>query len=321
MSIERTEASPTDVTPGDVQPGDVKPGDVKPAGERTGRGLDAAPGYRPGRTLSVWTEMVRQAARRRTQWSLAFMVLLPLIILAAFQLNTDDDDRERNSGFGQLVELATSGGSNFALFCLFVSAGFLLVVVVALFCGDTTAREASWGSLRYLLAIPVPRSRLLGVKLVVALMYSALAIVLLVGTALLAGTLRYGWHPLQAPIGGELSAGQGLLRLLAVVGYIAIGLLVVGSLAFLLSVSTDAPLGAVGGAVLLQIMSNILDQITALGDLRNLLPTHFSTAWLGLLSNPVQTDDLVRGCVSALAYATIFLALAWWRFLRKDVVS
>ena len=68
------------------------------------------------------------------------------------------------------------------------------------------------------------------------------------------------------------------------------------ALAFLLSVSTDAPLGAVGGAVLLQILSSILDQITALGTIRNFLPTHYGDAWLGLLSTPVQTDDIVKGC-------------------------
>ena len=41
----------------------------------------------------------------------------------------------------------------------------------------------------------------------------------------------------------------------------------------------------------------------------------------GLLSTPVQTDDVVRGMVSAVAYSSVLLALAWWRFLRKDVVS
>jgi len=111
------------------------------------------------------------------------------------------------------------------------------------------------------------------------------------------------------------------VRLLEIVGYLCVSLLVVASLAFLLSVLTDAPLGAVGGAVLLQILSNILDQITALGDLRNMLPTHYSDAWLGLLSTPMQTDDLVKGCIAALTYATVFFTLAWWRFLRKDVVS
>ena len=92
-------------------------------------------------------------------------------------------------------------------------------------------------------------------------------------------------------------------------------------LAFLLSVSTDAPLGAVGGAVLLQILSSILDQITALGSIRDYLPTHYAEAWLGLLSTPIQTDDMVQGTIASLVYATIFFALAWWRFIRKDVVS
>jgi ABC-2 type transport system permease protein len=98
-------------------------------------------------------------------------------------------------------------------------------------------------------------------------------------------------------------------------------LLVVAGLAFLLSVTTDAALGAVGGAVLLWILSGILDQIEALGTLRNLLPTHYSEAWIGLLSTPMQTDDLVKGAISAVAYATIFWGLAFWRFTRKDITS
>ena len=60
-----------------------------------------------------------------------------------------------------LVAVATQGGLNFAAFSVFVSAGFLMVVAVALFCGDTVATEASWSSLRYLLAAPVPRVSLL----------------------------------------------------------------------------------------------------------------------------------------------------------------
>jgi ABC-2 type transport system permease protein len=159
------------------------------------------------------------------------------------------------------------------------------------------------------------------VKLVVALGYSLLALLTLAGTALLAGTLRYGWGPLGSTIAAEIPAGEGTLRLLAILGYLSVVLLAVAGLAFLLSVLTDAALGAVGGAVLLWIMSSILDQITALGALRNLLPTHFSNAWLGLLSTPPQTDDLVKGAISAIAYATLFWSLAFWRFTRKDVVS
>ena len=294
----------------------VEPG----TGDSGGTPSGAAAGYRPFATLPFGAEFRRQASRRRTQLALGFLVLLPLIILIAFQFGSDDDDNGRGE-FGSLVEFATSGGLNFTLFTLFVSASFLLVVVVALFCGDTVASEASWGSLRYLLAVPVPRARLLAVKLLVALTYSGMALLLLAGTALLLGTVRYGWEPLRSTVAAELEPGEGLLRLLAVLGYLAVVLLVVAGLAVLLSVSTDAALGAVGGAVLLWILSSILDQITALGVLRTFLPTHYSTAWLGLLSTPIQTDDVVRGTISAVSYATLFWGLAFWRFTRKDVVS
>jgi len=281
----------------------------------------SATGYRPTRTLTFRTELRRQASRRRTQLTLGFMVVLPLIILLAFEFGGDSNNRSGRSQFAALADIATAGGLNFALFTLLVSAGFLLIVVVALFCGDTVASEASWGSLRYLLAVPVPRARLLGSKLLVSLFSCAVALVLLTGTALAAGTLRYGWHPLRTTVAGDVPAGTALLRLAGIVGYLAVSLLVVASLAFLLSVSTDAPLGAVGGAVLLQILSSILDQITALGNLRLVLPTHYANAWLGLLSSPVQTDDIVKGIISALVYSGLFFGLAWFRFLRKDVVS
>jgi ABC-2 type transport system permease protein len=282
----------------------------------------AAAGYRPGRTHTVLSEWRRQWRRRRTQGALAFMVLLPLILLLAFEIGGNDSgDRNGRGQFSQLVDVATAGGLNFALFTLFVSSSFLLVVVVALFCGDTVASEASWGSLRYLLAIPVPRARLLGVKLTVALAYCVLAMLTLVGTALLVGTLRYGWHPLQSGLAADIAPGPAVLRLLSVTGYLFLSLLVVAGLAFLLSTLTDAPLGAVGGAVLLFIVSSILDQITALGGIRNYLPTHYAQAYLGLLTTPVQVDDAVKGAISALVYAGIFWSAAWFRFLRKDITS
>jgi ABC-2 type transport system permease protein len=281
----------------------------------------AARGYRPHATLTFLTEARRQLTRRRTQVALGFMVLLPLIILAAFEFGGTPGDNRDQGQFDTIARVGTSGGLNFALFTLLVSSSFLLIVIVALFCGDTVSSDATWGSLRYLLAAPVPRARLLGSKLLVALATSGTALLLLTGTALAAGTLRYGWHPLRSTIAGDLPTGTGLVRLLAILGYIAVSLVVVAGLAFLLSVWIDPPLGAVGGAVLLQILSSILDQITALGSLRNLLPTHYSQAWLGLLSNPAQTDDLVKGGISAVIYGTLFFGLAWWRFLRKDVVS
>ena len=96
-------------------------------------------------------------------------------------------------------------------------------------------------------------------------------------TALLVGTLAYGTGDLVSPTGESLAFGAGAGRVLLGALYVAVHLSWVAGLALLLSVSTDAPLGAVGGAVMASIVSQILDQITALEDLRNYLPTHYGT--------------------------------------------
>ena len=131
--------------------------------------------YMPGRTLPVRVELVRQLRRRRTQIVFGLIVALPVILWIAFTLAPAGPPSNSVS----LVDLAKSGGANFAVFALFASASFLLVVVVALFFGDTVAAEASWSSLRYLLAAPVPRSRLVRQKAIVAAILSAAAVLLL----------------------------------------------------------------------------------------------------------------------------------------------
>jgi ABC-2 type transport system permease protein len=277
----------------------------------------AADGYAPRRTLGLRVEVRRQLARRRTQITLGFLVLLPFLLVAAFKLGGDDDRR----GAPGLVDVATAGASNFTLFTLFVATGFLLVVVFALFAGDTVASEASWSSLRYLLAAPVPRSHLLRQKLVVAIGYSWFALALLPAVAYLAGGLFFGWGPVRTPLGTALGTGEALVRLLVILGYLAVTLLFVTALAFLLGVWTDAPLGAVGGAVLLVIVSNILDAVTALGDLREFLPTHYAYAWTGALGPEISWEPMARGALWSLTYTVVLLAAAWWHFERKDIVS
>gem|GEM_PF-29939 len=283
-------------------------------GLATGRPATA---YRPDRTLPLRVEIVRQLRRRRTQVTFALVAFLPVILWAAFELADDGPP----SGSLNLVDLAKGSAGNFAVFALFASASFLLVVVVALFFGDTVAAEASWSSLRYLLAAPIPRARLVRQKAIVAGLLSLAALLLLPVVALGVGSLAYGTGNLVSPTGESLGYLDGVGRVLLGAVYIAVHLTWVAGLALLLSVSTDAPLGAVGGAVMASIVSQILDQITALGGLRDYLPTRYGTAWAGLLAQDVDWGAITRGAFSAITYATVFGALAIVRFNRKDITS
>ncbi len=286
-------------------------------------------GFRPDRTLRLRVEFTRQVRRRRTQLAALVLLVLPVLIALAFKVSSGSDSSGGGSGGGApgraggpaLVNLATTGATNFALFTEFAAVGFLLVVIVALFCGDTVASEASWASLRYLLAIPVPRARLLRQKLIVALSLSFGANLLLPAWSFLVGGFFFGWAPGQSPLGGTFSTGAALQRLLIIICYTSIQSLLVAALAFLLSVLTDAPLGAVGGATMMVVVSNILDSITSLDPYRRFLPTHFQYSWLDALGQSVVWDDMTRGTGVVLVYSAVFFALAWWRFQEKDILS
>jgi ABC-2 type transport system permease protein len=278
----------------------------------------AAPGYRPRATLPLRVEAVRQLRRRRTLATFVLLLALPWLLVLAFKVRGASTPSDGLT----VISLGNAGGLNFTAFTLFVSASFLLEVAVALFCGDTVASEANWASLRYLLAAPVPRARLLRQKLIVALGFAALSVVVLPLMAFVAGTIAFGWHGLRLPgNGAEIPVGTGLERMAIVVGYALIAQLIVAALAFLLSVVTDSPLGAVGGAVGLVIVSTILDSVTALGGWRDFLPTHWMFAWTDALQAQPVWSGMIKGAALSVTYALVLFALTVRLFRGKDVIS
>jgi ABC-2 type transport system permease protein len=280
--------------------------------------------YRASATLPLRVEFIRQLRRRRTLVAYLLVVALPLMVCLAVKFGSNSNansGRRLGSGSADLVGLATAGAANFTVTMFFFAAGFLLLVIVALFCGDTVASEASWSSLRYLLAAPVPRRRLLKQKLIVGLTLSLGAIAILPMASYVIGLIAFGSGPLQSPVGATYTTVESLWRIAAIGGFIFVSLLFAAGVAFLMSVLTDAPLGAVGAAVVLVIISNILNAIDALGSLREWLPTHFSQAWLDLLATDVDWTNMARGTAYSVVACAACVAYAVYRFDRKDVVS
>ena len=204
---------------------------------------------------------------------------------------------------------------------LYFSTPFLLVTVIALFNGDTVASEASWSTLRYLLASPVPRTRLLLQKIKVSLTLSLIAVLLVPLSAWIVGTIAFGLKPLQTPLGATFDNATAISRIAIMTGYLAISLLFVAGLAFYLSVRTDAPLGAVGVAVGISILLNILDAITALGVVREWLPVHYAFSWFDALSITIDWSQMIRGASYCAMAGILLYALAIMKFAKKDVTS
>lgn len=275
--------------------------------------------YRVRDTLTVRVELARQLRRRRTWISLGLVVALPLIVVAAVKLGP------QSRGFGDgdldLVGLATAGPWNFTLTMLLFSSGFLLTILAAMFFGDAVASEASWSTLRYLLAAPVPRRRLLRAKLIVAVILTALTLAVLISASMLIGWLAFGGASLTSPLGGTFGTTESLARIGVVAGYIGIALLVPAGIAFFASVLTDVPLGAVGSAVVIVIVLNIVDALEALGDIRNFLPGHYTDAWTAALGEPIVWDEMAKGAAYSVVFFAVLVAAAVLRFDRKDITS
>ena len=280
--------------------------------------------YNANKTLPYRVEMYRQLKRKRTLFAYLFVMALPIIVALAVKFGTSGNSTgptRFGSGTTDLIGLATKGAANFTSTMFYFATPFLLVSVISIFNGDTVASEANWSTLRYLLASPVPRIRLLLQKLKVSLTLSVFAILILVLTAWGVGYIAFGGAPLLTPLGVTMQPSVAIPRLLIVAAYLAINLLAVAGLAFYLSVATDVPLGAVGGAIGIMILSNILDAISGLGSLRNWLPTHYSFSWFDALSSSIDWSAMIRGASYSLILFFILLALAVNKFSKKDITS
>lgn len=280
--------------------------------------------YSSQSTLPYRVELYRQVKRKRTLFAYLFVMALPVIVSLAVKFGTTGNSTgptRFGAGTADLIGLATKGAANFTATMFYFATPFLLIAVVALFNGDTVASEASWSTLRYLLAAPVPRVRLLIQKLKVSLTLSAIGIALLALTSFSVGSLAFGLAPLQTPLGVTLMNSVAITRLFFIAGYLAITLLVVAAIAFYFSVTTDVPLGAVGGAIGIMILSNILDAITGLGSLRNWLPSHYSFSWFDALSSVIDWSQMIRGASYAVILASILFCAAFIRFAKKDITS
>lgn len=284
--------------------------------------------YQASRTLPVRVELVRQIKRRRTLISYLMMVLLPLLVVAAVKFGPSSEGGSSSSGSGgfgggslNLVGLATNGAWNFTIVMIFFASGFLLNTVVALFYGDAVASEASWSTLRYLLAAPVPRRKLLRSKLIVSFVLTLGAMLTLLVASYLIGWAAFGNGELVSPVGGSFDNREALFRVLVISGYVFTVLLFTAGLAFFMGVRTDVPLGAVGTAVMAVIVLQILDAIDALGSIRDWLPGHYAQSWTDALGSSVEWASMARGAAMAIALFAILVGAAYLKFDRKDVLS
>jgi ABC-2 type transport system permease protein len=276
----------------------------------------------PGYLRFLRSELRLVFRRRRNQLLLLVVALFPLLVGIGLKIAAPHTNGQSgpNGAVGFFNQLAGNG-----VFLTLIALTTLLLLplplVVAVVSGDSVAGEAGYGTLRYLLAVPAGRTRLLTVKYATIVAFALCATFIVAIVALLAGVALFPVGPVTLLSGTTVSLADGLLRVLLVTLYISVAMAAVGAIGLAISTLTEHAIGAIAAVMILVVASEAVDQVPQFAAIGPYLPTHWWDMFDSLLRAPVDTATLWHGLLSFVVYAVLFCLFAWARFTSSDVTS
>jgi ABC-2 type transport system permease protein len=261
-------------------------------------------------------EMRLLLTRRRNMILLGVLAVVPIFIGIAVKVS------DPGNGDGpQFIGRITGNGLFLVFTALTVGIPFFLPLVIGVIAGDSIAGEAGMGTLRYLLTVPVARGRLLAVKTLAVATFTFISVLVVAIIGLIMGAALFGLHSLVLLSGDTVGIGSALLRTLGVVAYVTIALFALAAGGLLISTLTENAIAAMAATVSIAVFSALLDAVPQLSAIH---PALLTDHWLGfgeLLRTSISASDLISWTGLHLAYAAIFLSLAWSRITTRDITS
>jgi len=258
--------------------------------------------------------------RRRNQALLAVVTLFPIIIGIGLRLASHPHGGGGGGGLSFVTQLTGNG-----IFLTFIALSLLLTlvmpVVVAVVAGDSIAGEAGYGTLRYLLAVPAGRTRLLAVKYAVIVVFAVAVTFEVSAVALATGAVLFPIGPVTLLSGTTVSLAEGILRLVLVSLYVSAAMAALGAIGLAVSTLTEHAIGAIAGLAIFVVASEIADQVPQFAVIQPYLPTHWWNSFDALLRVPIDSSTLLKGLLSFAVYLLIFGSFAWARLTTADVTS
>ena len=297
----------------------------------------------------IAVELLKLVRRLRTWLTIGLICALPLIVAIFIAVTHLAPPPGQGSAF---LSAVLNEGQLYPAAALALVLPVFLPVAVAVVAGESIAGEASTGTLRYLLARPVGRTRLLVAKLFAVTTFTLIAVIAVAVTSYAAGVLILG-PSRAAAVGvapgtsGAIAPGTGgaptaglqsgaaitslsgapltflelIERILGAMAFITVSMLGVAAIALFLSTLTDSALGAALGALAVLVASEVLVTLGAASAVQPYLPTRYWLAWIDFFRQPIFWPDIQRGFAIQAVYVLVFLAAGWANFATKDVTT
>ncbi|HZE41137.1 MAG TPA: ABC transporter permease [Stackebrandtia sp.] len=256
------------------------------------------------------------ATRRRNQIALAVLCGVPVVLALVLKLS---GAAEHTASAPPMVAMMFGNGMLVVLAAFSVESLIFLPLAVAVLSADAVSGEAAAGTLRYLLTVPIGRTRLLCVKFAAnaIAVVAAVAAVALCGA--IAGIAAFGAGDLVTLSGSTIPFGDSLGRVALVCLYVMAMMIAFSTVTLFAATCTDHPATAIVGSLLYVLCDQLLVSVPELDWLDPYLLTGYWRDWGDLVREPVQTGNLTIGLVVAGVYAAVFASAAWARFTTRDI--
>ena len=270
-------------------------------------------------------ELWKLFGKKRTYIGFGAFLLAQTAMLLVFQLGPVQRNMERVlAGNGYLAEEYVSA-LTVAVFMLFPQIVMFMPLYAALVGGDMVAKEAEDGTLRMILSRPISRFRLLLVKWIAGVIFSALLVCVLGATALCLARLWFPWRSMFISLPGMafkvLTANEGLRLYVFSHLFTAINATIILGLGFMFSCFNMKPAAATILALSFLFMNLVMEGIPFFQHYKEWFLTYHLGAWRFVFAKPIPWARIVESLCILMAFNFTAFLVGAAAFHARDIKS
>jgi ABC-2 type transport system permease protein len=276
---------------------------------------------------STYNEFIKIAAKPRSYIGLGAITLLVAVILFAMGLDGQSYLSFVTGSFEQTLSFQGSVlNGNLMVFIVLQLLIIHVPLLVALVTGDLVSGEAASGSIRMLCTKPVSRTQILLSKFVAGSAYTLVILVWLGVMALGFGKLFFGTGDLMV-LNSQgliiLQNGDVMWRFFSGIAVSYLALVTIATLSITLSCFTDNSIGPIVTTMAIIILFTIIGtlDVSIFDSIRPFLFTTHMAAWRSFFEEPLPLFAIYRSVIVLVAHIVVLLAIALYKFNKKDILS
>jgi ABC-2 type transport system permease protein len=276
-----------------------------------------------------WLETYKIFSRRRTYIGFGFIALIVILTEVVMKLSAGEI----------LYRMMKSFERDFLIFGNILNGWFVTAFImnslhihipflITLVAGDIVSSEATAGTIRFLLIRPVSRSKIITAKYLTTLLYTIGLVIFLALMCVLPGLLLFGSGDLVMNYPAQLHIvfipeGQIPVRMLLAFSAAAWSMIVVASIAFLLSTFAENSIGPIIGTMAIVIVFIVIGNFP-FDFFRAISPylfTTYMTFWQRFFDHPIPWPEILRSVLILGLHSMGLFMIAFITYNRKDIKS